>query len=409
MLTTISANEPCSVSNGIRQPPSVHSQAFDITRKRRKGKLQAAEYFEGIRAGDRVLLSRAITILESTLASDKLLSEEILDLCIPHAGRSTRLGITGVPGVGKSSFIEEFGTHIIDHGHQLAVLAIDPSSQRSGGSIMGDKTRMESLSVHDKAFIRPSPSAGSLGGVARKTRETISLCEAAGFDTIIVETVGVGQSETAVYSMVDFFLLLMLPGSGDELQGIKRGIMEMADAIAITKADGDNIKKAEQARIDFSNALHFFPPTDSGWVPQVRTCSAVKKEGLEEIWGRIQECLSQTRSNGWFDKNRQSQLFGGRGGIRLRADHFKWRCGDTMALHQPLRTRLVHGQGRSQDAGPGHRYFHHLQRSLDRPVLTARSVHQVEYAIHLAREDGVEQAGRAVIHFMTDTEAGQRP
>jgi LAO/AO transport system kinase len=296
-----------NMQDGVPQPPSIHREAFDLIRRKKKRKLQAREYVEGIIEGRPLILSRAITILESTLASDQLLAEEIIDQCLPHSGNSLRIGITGVPGVGKSTFIEEFGHRIIESGRKLAVLAIDPSSKRSGGSIMGDKTRMEKLSGNPGAFIRPSPSAGSLGGVARKTRETITLCEAAGFDTIFIETVGVGQSETAVYSMVDFFLLLMLPGSGDELQGIKRGIVEMADAIAITKADGDNLRNAEQARSEFSNALHYYPPAESGWTPKVMTCSAFKKEGLEQIWDMIQDYFRFVKDQSWFEKNRKKQ------------------------------------------------------------------------------------------------------
>ena len=296
-----------SVSDGVSQPSSIHRDAFDLSRKRKKKKLPAADYFKGIREQNMVLLSQAITILESTLPEDQELAQQIIDLCLPHSGKSIRIGITGIPGVGKSTFIEEFGSHLIEQGKKLAVLAIDPSSNRSGGSIMGDKTRMEKLSVNRNAFIRPSPSAGSLGGVARKTRETITLCEAAGFDTVFVETVGVGQSEVAVYSMVDFFLLLMLPGSGDELQGIKRGIMEMADAIAITKADGDNISRAERAKVDFQNALHFYPPSLSGWTPFVRSCSAITREGLPELWKEIQDFVSFVKENSWFENNRKQQ------------------------------------------------------------------------------------------------------
>lgn len=217
------------------------------------------------------------------------------------------MGITGVPGAGKSTFIESLGMHIIETGGKLAVLAIDPSSEKTKGSILGDKTRMERLASETKAYIRPSPSAGTLGGVARKTRESIILCEAAGFDTIFVETVGVGQSETAVHSMVDFFLLLMIAGAGDELQGIKRGIMEMADAITINKADGDNIKKAEMAKREYSNALHLFPPAESGWTPKVMTCSALQHTGIKEIWAMLLEYLSHTKTNAYFYERRKRQ------------------------------------------------------------------------------------------------------
>jgi len=224
-----------------------------------------------------------------------------------HPASSIRIGITGVPGVGKSTFIEALGKHLTSGGYKLAVLAIDPSSSRSKGSILGDKTRMEELAVDPNAFIRPSPAAGSLGGVARKTRETIILCEAAGFNVIFVETVGVGQSETAVHSMVDFFLLLMLAGAGDELQGIKRGIIEMADAIIINKADGDNIKKAQLARMEYSNALHLFPPSESGWTPVVDVCSSKTKEGISNIWNIITDYQSFTKQNGFFEKRRMQQ------------------------------------------------------------------------------------------------------
>ena len=296
-----------SVSAGVPRADPVNKQAFDLSRQKRKQVLTATEYAEGILNHDPVILSQAITIIESSREDHNQLAQEIVGLCLPESGNSIRVGITGVPGVGKSTFIEEFGGIITSSGKKLAVLAIDPSSVWSGGSIMGDKTRMETLASDPNAFIRPSPSAGSLGGVARKTRETIILCEAAGFDVLFIETVGVGQSEVAVHSMVDFFLLLMLPGSGDELQGIKRGIMEMADLIAITKADGDNLKKAERAMVDFRNALHFFPPAETGWTPKVSSCSAYAKNGLTEIWTTILEFVTLTRVNGWFEKNRNSQ------------------------------------------------------------------------------------------------------
>ncbi|GAB3828409.1 methylmalonyl Co-A mutase-associated GTPase MeaB [Pontibacter rugosus] len=266
------------------------------------------KYAEGILAGDRVLLSRAITLVESRLPSDQELAQQVINLVLPHAGNSVRIGITGVPGVGKSTFIEAFGSYVIEEqGKKLAVLAIDPTSQRSGGSILGDKTRMDMLAINPKAYIRPSPAGKSLGGVTRSTRESIILCEAAGFDAIIVETVGVGQSETAVHAMVDYFLLLMLAGAGDELQGIKRGIMEMADAIAITKADGSNINKAKSARVEYQNALHLYPLSASGWVPQVSICSALKNNGLDSTWHTIEEYLQLTQSNGYFDQKRRDQ------------------------------------------------------------------------------------------------------
>jgi LAO/AO transport system kinase len=235
------------------------------------------------------------------------MAQAIIEKCLPHSGKSMRIGITGVPGAGKSTFIEAFGKKITSWGHKLAVLAIDPSSERSKGSILGDKTRMIELSCDPNAFIRPSPSAGSLGGVARKTRETVILCEAAGFDTIFIETVGVGQSETAVHSMVDFFLLLMISGAGDELQGIKRGIMEMANMIVINKADGNNVEKAMLAKAQYQSAMHLFPPAVSGWAPKVLTTSSKEKIGMEEIWASINEYISLTKNNGFFQLNRQEQ------------------------------------------------------------------------------------------------------
>ncbi|WP_276498000.1 methylmalonyl Co-A mutase-associated GTPase MeaB [Pontibacter litorisediminis] len=265
-------------------------------------------YVEGIFAGDRVMLSRAITLVESRLASDQELAQEVVNQVLPQAGNSVRIGITGVPGVGKSTFIEAFGNYLIkEQGKKLAVLAIDPTSQRSGGSILGDKTRMDSLAINPQAFIRPSPAGKSLGGVSRSTRESIILCEAAGFDAIFVETVGVGQSETAVHAMVDFFLLLMLAGAGDELQGIKRGIMEMADAIAITKADGENVGKANAARTEYQSALHLYPLGASGWMPKVSTCSALQNTGLDTIWHTVADYLELTKGNGYFEKKRHDQ------------------------------------------------------------------------------------------------------
>ena len=265
-------------------------------------------YVNGILKGDRVLLSRAITLVESKLPQDQELAQEVIAQVLPHAGNAVRIGITGVPGVGKSTFIEAFGNYLIEHEQKkLAVLAIDPTSQRTGGSILGDKTRMESLSINPNAFIRPSPAGKSRGGVTKSTRETIILCEAAGFDTIFVETVGVGQSETAVHAMVDFFLLLMLAGAGDELQGIKRGIMEMADAIAITKADGTNAVKAKTARAEYQNALHLYPISSSGWLPKVSVCSALEQSGLDTIWNNISDYLKLTQQNGFFEKKRRDQ------------------------------------------------------------------------------------------------------
>ena len=269
--------------------------------------LEAEGYFTGIREGNRTLLSRAITLIESQLPDHQLIAQEIVARCLPFAGKSIRIGITGVPGVGKSSFIESLGALLMVKGHKLAVLAIDPSSEKSGGSILGDKTRMETLGSHPNVFIRPSPSAGSLGGVARKTRETVFLCEAAGFDIVFIETVGVGQSETAVHSMVDLFLLLMLAGAGDELQGIKRGIMEMADIIAITKSDGANLQASEHAMSEFSRALHLFPPKESGWSPIVMKVSAHERVGLAGLWNQVIQYMELISQNGYLASSRESQ------------------------------------------------------------------------------------------------------
>lgn len=295
-----------AVNKGIDRPPSVNPNIGHL-RKKKKPLLSVSDFMDGITAGNITVLSQAVTMVESNHPKHYQMSQEIIDKCLPMCGRSIRLGITGVPGVGKSTFIEALGMHIIKEGRKLAVLAIDPSSERTKGSILGDKTRMERLTMEQSAYIRPSPSAGTLGGVARKTRESIILCEAAGFDTVFVETVGVGQSETAVHSMVDFFLLLMLAGAGDELQGIKRGIMEMADAITINKADGSNKRKATIAQIEYRNALHLFPPTASGWKPEVLTCSALESDGVAELWELIKRYQSQTSESGYFSKRRQEQ------------------------------------------------------------------------------------------------------
>ncbi|QJD79019.1 methylmalonyl Co-A mutase-associated GTPase MeaB [Spirosoma rhododendri] len=270
-------------------------------------RLTPEQYADGIRQGDRLLLSRAITLVESRRADDQALAQAVLGRILPDAGKAIRVGITGVPGVGKSTFIESFGTHLTQLGHKLAVLAIDPTSQRSGGSLLGDKTRMETLSMNPSAYIRPSPAGDSLGGVAHHTRETMLLCEAAGFDVILVETVGVGQSETVVHGLVDFFLLLMLAGAGDELQGMKRGIMELADGLAITKADGDNVPLARRAQLDYANALHLFPPTGTGWSPPVLTCSALSGEGIPLLWQTIVDHQRQMQQNGVFLQRRQEQ------------------------------------------------------------------------------------------------------
>jgi LAO/AO transport system kinase len=295
-----------SVNEGVEQNNAINTKGLDQFKNRRKT-LSLDDYVKGIKESDRTILSQAITLIESTKSEHRELAQDIIERCLPDSGNSIRIGITGVPGVGKSTFIESLGNHIIGQGNKLAVLAIDPSSTRTKGSILGDKTRMDTLSNSDDAFIRPSPTGGSLGGVARKTRETIYLCEAAGYDTIFIETVGVGQSETAVHSMVDFFLLLMLAGAGDELQGIKRGIMEMADAIAINKIDEASEKSVQQAVREYKNALHLYPETKSGWSPEVTTCSALTGKGIPEIWKIIQEYSIQTKENGYFQNKRNLQ------------------------------------------------------------------------------------------------------
>ena len=273
----------------------------------RKKRLSVESYVNGVLHSDKIILSKAITLVESTLESDHLIAEKVIEKILPHTGNSVRIGITGVPGVGKSTFIESFGKLVTSLNLKLAVLAIDPSSQRSKGSILGDKTRMSNLAIDPMAYIRPSASGRSLGGVGTKTRETMLLCEAAGFEVIFIETVGVGQSETTVKGMVDFFLLLMLAGAGDELQGIKKGIMEMADVIAITKADSDNKSKCERAQREYKNALHLFPPSENGWYPTVLTCSAVENKGLDAIWEEIEKYTKEMKEKGFFYSNRKFQ------------------------------------------------------------------------------------------------------
>jgi LAO/AO transport system kinase len=295
------------IQEGVPQPPSINPDVFTKSDSKRRKNYSVDEYINGIISGNRTILSQAITMVESRLPVHYDLAQRIIERCLPYSSKSIRIGITGVPGSGKSTFIETFGLHIIKEGRKLAVLTIDPSSEQTKGSILGDKTRMEHLSVHPNAFIRPTPASGALGGVARKTRETIILCEAAGFDTILVETVGVGQSETSVHSMVDFFLLLMLAGAGDELQGIKRGIMEMADLIAITKADGTNKLAAEGAKNSYQNALHLFPPKPSGWKPKALSCSSLQNTGIEELWKNILEYFTFTRKSGYFEEVRKQQ------------------------------------------------------------------------------------------------------
>ena len=270
-------------------------------------RLSIQQYEEGILAGNRTVLGQSITLIESTLHDDRAVAESLIEKLLPKTGKSIRIGITGVPGVGKSTFIETFGEYLTSLDKKLAVLAIDPSSQKNKGSILGDKTRMESLSKNSNAFIRPTATGSSIGGVAGNTREAILLCEAAGYDVILVETVGVGQSEVAVRSMVDFFLLLMLAGAGDDLQGIKKGIMEMADGIVITKADGDNLNKASQAKADFQYALHLFQIPESGWQVKVELTSALQNTGIRETWETINSFANYTQSNGYFALNRQHQ------------------------------------------------------------------------------------------------------
>lgn len=293
-----------TVNSGVKQPPVVNPY---MKPRRRQPLPSASELVEGIVKGDMISLSKAVTLVESLAPAHQMLAREVIEKCLPYSGRSRRIGITGVPGAGKSTSIDVFGMHVLKKGGKLAVLAIDPSSERSKGSILGDKTRMEKLSQQPGAFIRPSPSAGSLGGVARKTRETIVLCEAAGYDNIFVETVGVGQSETAVHSMVDFFLLIQIAGAGDELQGIKRGIMEMADGIVINKADGDNVERARLAMAQYRSALHLFPTPPSGWHPEVLAYSGYFELGIDEVWDMVDRYFAFVEGNGYFEERRRQQ------------------------------------------------------------------------------------------------------
>ena len=293
------------VNSGVISQPVINP--YKNRRRAVAPTLSVNDYVEGIRKGDVSILGRAVTLVESTAEHHQAIAQEVIEKCLPFSGNSRRIGITGVPGAGKSTSIDVFGLHVIRNGGKLAVLAIDPSSERSKGSILGDKTRMEKLSLEKNAFIRPSPSAGSLGGVARKTRETIVLCEAAGYDNIFVETVGVGQSETAVHSMVDFFLLIQLAGTGDELQGIKRGIMEMADGIVINKADGDNVERAKLAASQFRNALFLFPPSPSKWKPEVITYSGYYELGIDIVWDMIDRFFAYVKKTGYFERKRNEQ------------------------------------------------------------------------------------------------------
>ena len=292
---------------GISPPEIVSEKVAEQIHTFRKIQPSAKELVNGILNENITALSRAITLVESTNSEHLERANDVINTCLPHANKSVRIGITGVPGVGKSTFIEAFGKYLTSLGKKVAVLAVDPSSTISHGSILGDKTRMEELVKDKNAYIRPSASGETLGGVARKTRESITLCEACGFDTIIIETVGVGQSETAVHSMVDFFLLLKISGAGDELQGIKRGIMEMADAIVINKADGDNVRKSNLAKVEFGRALHLFPAKKSGWVPTASTCSAITHDGIPEVWETILKFLECTKTNNYFFEKRKEQ------------------------------------------------------------------------------------------------------
>jgi len=305
-MTDIS-NASLHEKDGVFKPETTNSNSAKKIKLNRKKQPSVNQFVEEITKGNITFLSRAITLVESTNKKHQQKANEILERCLPFANNSVRIGITGVPGVGKSTFIETFGKHLTSLGKKVGVLAVDPSSSINKGSILGDKTRMEQLVTDKNAFIRPSPSGTSLGGVAQKTRESIILCEAAGFDTIIIETVGVGQSETAVHSMVDFFLLLKLFGAGDELQGIKRGIIEMADTIVINKADGDNIKNATIAKVAFTKALHLYPPKENGWIPKVLTASALNNIGIEKIQLLIWKYIDHAKENGFFDKKRNQQ------------------------------------------------------------------------------------------------------
>ena len=307
-------------------------------------RLPLERYVEGVLGGDRMVLARAITVIESNLPSDGELAARMLDALLPHTGHARRVGITGVPGVGKSTFIDALGMYLIrERGENVAVLSVDPSSPISGGSILGDKTRMEQLAVEERAFIRPSPSQGHLGGVARRTRETILLCEAAGYRNILVETVGVGQSETAVRSMTDFFLLLMLAGAGDELQGMKRGIIEMLDGMAINKADGDNKPKAERARMEYAGALHLFPASADGWTPRVLTCSSIAKEGIAEVWQMVLDHRALLEGNGFLAQLRNRQALQWMNELTMLGLEELFRRNGAVAARLPVLREEVHG------------------------------------------------------------------
>lgn len=306
MKTTPHKSDALTERDGVSQPSTLNPDISLRIKKNKKGP-STDQLMEGILAKEQSALSQAITLIESKAAKHQKQAKEIIERCLPHSNKSIRIGITGVPGVGKSTFIESFGKLLVRKGKRVAVLTVDPSSSISKGSILGDKTRMEELVKEPKAYIRPSASGDTLGGVARKTRETIILCEAAGFDVILIETVGVGQSETTVHSMTDFFLLLKLAGAGDELQGIKRGIMEMADSIVINKAEGDNLKAAKMAKNEFARALHLYPLKKSGWKPKTLLSSALHDQGIEEVWNTIEDYFTLVRDNGYFESKRKEQ------------------------------------------------------------------------------------------------------
>lgn len=293
--------------NGTSKAPAVNPELGKFIRNIKRKTLTPDELAEGILKGDVPMLSRAITLVESHHPRHQEMAAELVEKCLPYAGNSLRIGITGVPGAGKSTLIEALGNQIASPKQKLAVLAVDPSSSRSGGSILGDKTRMELLATKPYAFVRPSPSGGTLGGVARKTRESIILCEAAGYSVIFIETVGVGQSETMVHGMTDFFLLVLIPGAGDELQGMKRGVVELADAVLVNKADGDNTVKAERAVSDYASAMHLLPPHPGKWTPRVMACSARTNKGIDALWHTIHEYINLTKTNGYFDAKRREQ------------------------------------------------------------------------------------------------------
>ena len=296
------------IVKGIKKHERGYSSKSKIKKSSaKKSKLKTEDYVRGVLNNDRTVLAKTITLIESNSPAHYSIAQKVLKQLLPYSGKSLRIGITGVPGSGKSTFIESFGSYLIKEGHKVAVLTVDPSSTVTKGSILGDKTRMENLSREENCFIRPSPSRGTLGGVTRKSRETIIVCEAAGFDVILIETIGVGQSEVTVRSMVDFFLLLMIAGAGDELQGIKKGVMELADALLINKADGDNVRKANRAKAEYSNALHYLQPATKGWVTEAYTCSALNGEGIPEIWKVIKKFEKITKQSGIFNKRRKEQ------------------------------------------------------------------------------------------------------